>query len=504
MEKICDLIPAFTRHFASTLLLASALVMVFFSCKKDDEIDANPSLKLEFSTDTLIFDTVFTTIGTTTRYLKVYNRNDSRVKISAIDLAGGSNSDFEMNVDGVSGHHFTNIELDGDDSLFIFIRANIDPTSQNAPLVVQDSILFNLNGNLQDVDVVAWGQDAHYFVGKDYIEGFRYPYVIVAGENQNITWLADKPYVIYGYAVVDSSAILNIEAGASIHFHKNSGLWVYRYGCLRVNGTFDQPVTFQGDRLEMDYEELPGQWDRIWINEGSLDNVINYAIIKNGFIGLQTETLIEDLGNTLLLTNTVIRNMSRWGLFTKFYRITAANNVFTNCAAQTLFLSTGGSYDFRHCTFANYWTESVRLDPSFIVSNYLVLYDAGGNPITYLGTLQKAFFGNCVIFGSLNEEVLLAKDDAVAFHYFFDHCLIRSSMDVTDPLYYNTVWKNLDPLFADVQENNLRPDTLSPLIDRGNPDVISGSALDITKDLDANPRTQDAGPDLGAYEFIPE
>jgi hypothetical protein len=498
------LTPAFIRHIASWLLLAFTLVMVFFSCRKDDEIDTNPSLKLEFSTDTLIFDTVFTTIGTTTRYLKVYNRNDSRVRITAIDLASGSNSDFEMNVDGVSGHHFTNIEIDSDDSLFIFIRANIDPTSQNAPLVVLDSILFNLNGNLQDVDVVAWGQDAHYFVGKDYIEGFRYPYVIVAGESQNITWPADKPYVIYGYAVVDSSAVLNIEAGASIHFHKNSGLWVYRYGCFRVNGSFDQPVTFQGDRLEMDYEELPGQWDRIWINEGSLDNVINYAIIKNGFIGLQAETLVDDLGNTLFLTNSIIRNMSQWGLFTKFYRVTGANNVFANCAAQTLFLSTGGSYDFRHCTFANYWTESVRLDPSFIVSNYLVMYDDSGNPITYLGTLQKAFFGNCVIYGGLNEEVLLAKDDAVAFHYFFDHCLIRSSMDVSDPQCYNTVWKNLDPLFTDEQKNDLRPDTLSPLIDRGDPQVVTGSTLDITKDLNANSRTQDAGPDLGAYEFIPE
>ncbi len=136
-------------------------------------------------------------------------------------------------------------------------------------MIISDSIVFETNGNIQDVDLAAWGQDAHFFVGNKKIEGLSYPYIIVANEGETVTWEDDKPYVIYGWAVVDSTGILNIGPGCNIHFHQNSGLWVYRGGSIHVNGELDSVVTFQGDRLEMEYRDLPGQWDRIWINESS-------------------------------------------------------------------------------------------------------------------------------------------------------------------------------------------------------------------------------------------
>ncbi len=86
----------------------------------------------------------------------------------------------------------------------------------------------------------------------------------------------------------------------------------------------------------------------------------NYALIKNGFIGLQAETLESGTGNVLILNNTRIENMSRWGLFTMFYNVYSTNSVFANCAENTLFLTIGGECDFRHCTFANYWNSSIR------------------------------------------------------------------------------------------------------------------------------------------------
>ncbi len=269
------------------LLLSIALIT---SCKKDEIIGTDNSYRLEFSEDTIVFDTVFTTIGSTTRVLKVYNRNKERIKISSINLAEGTQSQYQINVDGMSGTQFENIEIGDGDSIFIFVKVTVDPTSQNSPLIISDSLVFETNGNIQDVDLAAWGQDAHFFVGNKRIEGLSYPYIIVANEGETVNWEDDKPYVIYGWAVVDSTAILNIGPGCNIHFHQNSGLWVYRGGSIRVNGILDSVVTFQGDRLEMEYRNLPGQWDRIWINESSVNSEFNYAVIKNGFIGLQAET----------------------------------------------------------------------------------------------------------------------------------------------------------------------------------------------------------------------
>ena len=486
----------FTGFFGLLILLFSQ------GCIKDEEPSSNPSYKLSFSTDTLLFDTVFTTVGSTTRYLKVYNPNDKKVNISRIWLAGGTSSQFRINIDGYPSTSVTDLELDSGDSMYVFVKVTVDPTASDAPLIVTDSVLFDINGNLQDVDLAAWGQDAHFFVGNKTIPGLSYPYTILAAEGETVVWEDDKPYVIYGWGVVDSTGQLQIGPGVDIHFHQNSGLWIYRGGSIRVNGEKDSLVTFQGDRLEYDYRDLPGQWDRIWINEGSVNNEFNYAVIKNGFIGLQAEITNEDMGNTLVLNNTIVQNMSRWGLFTIAYRVSAYNTVFANCAENTVFITTGGTYDFRHCTFANYWTSSVRLDPSFALSNNLIIPQADGSSITLLGDLN-AYFGNCIVYGSLDEEMIFSNDESVAFNYQFDHCDLKTEMDLTDQNLYVNCLQNEDPFFVDPPVNNFRIDTLSPVSDIGSLEVINSSPVDVSLDLDGNPRTTDEGPDLGAYEFTP-
>ncbi len=493
-----------SRLFPAHILILTGLLSLLFAagCIRDEEISVDPSYTLSFSADTLIFDTIFTTVGSTTRYLKVYNRNDAPVRISTIRLAGGTASNFRINVDGDPSTTVQDVELGSGDSLFVFVKVTIDPNNTNTPMVVTDSILFNINGNLQDVDLAAWGQDAHFFVGNKTIPGLSYPYTLLAEEGEVVTWEDDKPYVIYGWGVVDSTARLVIGPGVDIHFHQNSGLWVYRGGSIQVNGEKDSVVTFQGDRLEQDYRDLPGQWDRIWLNEGSVDNEFHHAVIRNGFIGLQAEITAGDMGNTLVLNNTVIQNMSRWGLFTIAYRVSAYNSVFANCAENTLFVTTGGVYDFRHCTFANYWTSSVRIDPSFTLSNNLIIPRPDGSSVTLLGDLD-AYFGNCIIYGNLDEEVVFSNDASVAFKYFFDHCVLRTEMDISDDNFYAACLRNKDPEFVSPAGQDYHLDTLSPVSNVGSLEVISSSPVDVSLDFDGNPRTTDEGPDLGAYEFVP-
>jgi hypothetical protein len=462
------------------------------SCRRDKPL-TDPQAKLAFSTDTVYFDTVFTSIGSSTRMLMVYNPYNRNVNISDIRLAKGSSSAFRINVDGIPGPVAKDLEILANDSLYIFVEVTIDPLNTNNPFIVTDSLLFNLNGNQQDVDLVAWGQNAHYHRPNRYIQGLP-PFSIIGCDT---TWTNNLPHVIYGYAVVDSACKLTIEAGTQIHFHNNSGLWVYKGGSIKVNGLKGQEVVFQGDRPEAYYREIAGQWDRIWLNEGSIDNEINYAIIKNGLIGIQAETLDfgsnSTLNNSLKLNNTWIRNMSRSGILTRYYHIRAVNTVISNCGMYSAEITLGGDYIFNHCTFANYWEDRTqRKSPSLVLLNYFKDF----NNVIYSAPLHRAEFNNSIIYGNQKNEILLSKVDNALYNYGFNFSLVRSDTILAG----NNIIKNQDPMFIETnrEKQNFRLKDNSAAREKGAPVYVTGIS---TTDLDGKIRT--SKPDLGAYEFVP-
>lgn len=481
-----------TKTLLHTLLWISLIsVAILSSCHKDESISTDPSLQLNFSNDSVIFDTVFTTMGSVTKRLMVYNNNNNAINISSIRLAGGSNSPYRVNIDGSSGTEVRDIEIGGNDSLFVFVRVTVDPVNDNLPIIVKDSVIFETNGNQQDVDLVAWGQDAHYILGTKQSEGLP-PYKIIAGEGENVHWTNDKPYVIVGYAVVDSLGFLTVDPGCRIHFYNNSGLWVYRYGGIQVNGTLEEPVTFQGVRLEEAYDDVPAQWDRIWINESPVNSEFNYAIIKNGTIGIQAETFVNGLGNTLYLNNTQILNMQGWGIFTRFYNIEGNNLLVANCGSSLLNLTTGGSYQFKNSTFANYWGLNVRKDPLLHLSDYYIYYN-GEEQLVYTGDLEMAYFGDCIFDGNLDNEILLDKypESTSLFNYQFDYSLLKTT-NTTDEFFTHCIF-NKDPLFLDTRANDYHLDSLSPVRNMGIP-------MGNQYDLDGVNRSEK--PDLGVYEWV--
>ncbi len=479
-----------SRILSAVLILIIGILIIFSSCKKDDDFDTNPTISLRFSADTLIFDTVFTTIGSITERISVYNPSDKTIKISSIRLAKGATSRYSMNVDGQSGTAFQDIEIRGNDSIFLFAKVNINPNDQTEPFILTDSIVFETNGNPQDVDLVAWGQNARYILWNQDPENLP-RYKIVAGEGVDTTWTSDLPIVVYGYAVVDSTGSLTIEAGTKIYFHSGSGLWIYKGGSLKVMGTQEEPVYFQGDRLEAAYKDLPGQWDRIWINEGAVDNEINYAIIRNGFIGLQLETLQEFMGNQLYLSNTIIENMSGAGILTRYYFVAGQNCVITNCGQYALALTLGGGYDFRQTTIGNNWRHGIRNTASVYLNNYFI--DQDNQVVAYPFSANIA---NTIIYGNQKEELVI-EDSVAEFLYTFDHCLIKTELDVLADTNFKAILKNQDPLFIDPTVNNLQPDSLSPVIGAGNP----GIANTVPFDINGIDRTQ--RPDIGAYQWTP-
>jgi hypothetical protein len=467
-----------TRQIRFTAILLTLICLLFLlaNCRKKDTVDPDSSLKLSFSADTVFFDTVFTTIGSVTQALIVYNDHDRKVNISSISLAGGNGSEFRLNIDGSAVLTAQDVEIAGHDSLFIFVRVTVDPNNQNLPFIVRDSILFHTNGNEQDVKLVAWGQNARFHKEEN-----------LAG---NQVWDSLLPHVIFGYLRVDTLASLTIMPGTKVYFHKDALLSVLSNASLKVFGNLDHPVRFQGDRLDPFYRDLPGQWKGIFLERGSVENEINYGIIRNGIYGIVVDSMPGVAGPALTLDNTIIRNTAGEGIFAYSTSIVSINCVIANNGGSALYVEKGGSYDFRQLTIGNYWTRSVRTAPSLVLSNYT--YNMYGEKITY--PLEKAYFGNTIIYGSNPEEMGLYFDETADSSCQFDHCLIRTEEGSFDPGRYIGCMVNEDPLFINPAEYNFHIDSLSPAIDKG-------IQLGIFFDIEGNRRG--TTPDLGAYEWTP-
>jgi hypothetical protein len=481
-------------NFARKLFFLISLCAIFFSSCKKDELLTDPLAKIQFSKDTILFDTVFTQVGSVTKSFRIYNKHKQPLNISKIYLATGANSQYRVNVDGFytspSNPVIKDVEILGGDSLYVFVQVTVDPTGSNAPLLIKDSIIFETNGNVQDVKLVAIGQDV-YLHKPDHFPTSGFPaYSIISC---NDVWTNDKPHLIFGYAFVDSACNLTMQQGTRVHLYKNAVLAVYK-GTLIINGTKNNEVTIQGSRLEPDYKDAPGQWGKIWLMAGSKNNIINYAIIKNGAIGLQVDTVVTTGTPTLKLSNTIIKNMKAAALYGQGAHIWSNNCVFANCGQYVAALSIGGKYKFEHCTFANFWSEDNRQTPLLALNNYYV----SGSTL-FVRPMDSCYFGNCILYGKIADEIGIDSTTAVGsgfyMKYTFNHCILKTTLNTSNTVFYNTVLKNQSPVFENTSTNDYRIQASSPARDAGD------TFISIPFDLNGNLRS--GIPDIGAYEYAP-
>lgn len=452
---------------------------LFGSCRRDIQLDDDPDAQLLFSRDTVVFDTVFTTVGSTSRLFKVYNTSSRAVKIESINLAGGSMSPFRVNVDGVPAVSTGDILLRGGDSMFVFVDVTLDPNNLVNPLMIEDSIIFYTNGNRQRVVLNAVGRDAYFHYNE------------FAQCNQ--TWPTDKPHVVYGFVIVPSCCKLTIPAGADVYMHNNAFIAADSCSTLEVLGTQTSPVKFQGDRLEPRYLNEPGQWRFLWCSSLSKDNVIDWAIIKNGTIGILCDSFGGSANPTVRVTNTVIKNMSLAGIFARCSSVHGDNLEISNCAQYCAAIAYGGSCQFRHCTFANYWNISNRTTPSVVVNNWYEIDDFHNE----VRDLTSANFYNCIIYGNKANELLLDSITTGGQQYncFFGNCLIKTDQPTTSSLHFNVFTQqvvNQDPGFI----SGYHLSGNSPAKGIGN----STHSVPVPFDLDNWNRLADGFPDAGCYE----
>lgn len=472
------------------LFLLLLLVLIFLSCNKD-RFDPDPDARPSFSADTILFDTVFTTIGSATLNLKVYNRSSRPLLIRSIELAGGEDSFFRLNIDGLPASREEDVEIPPDDSLYIFIAVTVDPTNENNPVIIQDSVVFNTNGLLQDVKLIAYGQDVHLINGE-----------ILSTQ----VWDNDKPYLIYNSMAVDTGQILTIEAGTQIYLHRNSSMIVW--GSLVVNGTWEDPVVFQNDRLETFYDIVAGQWGTLYLDPVSRGNRINHAFIRNSVGGIQIGYPSAEEMPDLELSNSMIMNTSYAGIYAFGAEINCYNTVIANCAGPAAALLRGGRYRFQHCTISNQGViGSSRTAPSVILSNVFnyTEYDPVtgiSQRVTTSGDLEYADFSNTIITGNLNHELQFIQNQSNLFNYRFDHCLLKASEDSVDKDQFNALILNEDARFmndSDRYNLDFSLDTLSPAQDAGDPELLIAFPY-LQPDITGTLRDAYGRPDLGAFE----
>ncbi|PWA07360.1 right-handed parallel beta-helix repeat-containing protein [Flavobacterium psychrotolerans] len=502
----------------SIYFLFIGIVLSMSSCRKDFDTVAS-SGKLEFSKDTIYLDTVFTNIGSSTYTLKVYNRSNKDIKIPKIQFKK-SDSKYRMMVDGmtgVNGKIFNNVDLLAKDSLFIFIETTASAADANpTDFLYTDEIQFDSGSNLQKVNLVTLVKDAYFLFPKKDAKGVKETLLLgtdtngdevrVEGfeldENDPVNgdefhFTNKKPYVIYGYAGIPQGKTLQIDAGARVHFHSESGMIVQPNAAINISGTLspdsknpqENEVVFEGDRLEPEFEDTPGQWGTIWMREGSQGS-INHLTLKNATVGL----LLEN--SALSISNSQIYNSANIGILARTATVTGENLVLNTAGQASLACSMGGNYQFTHCTVNNNWNSSKQV--SVLVSNYEKNQDES---ITKADLVQ-AIFRNCIIYGSNNVELFLDKEPSAAFNVSFENCLIKFN-DFGTGLAKNILYdfirneesgniKNKDPKFFKQNQNKLNIDETSAAFQKGN------TLYRIPTDILGVIRT--VIPDLGAYQ----
>lgn len=447
--------------------------LFFASCKKETNTSAD--VRLGISKDTLRFDTVFTTTGSITKSFKILNNNDQKIVLSKIKLMGGPASAFKINVNGTPANELNNAEIAANDSIYVFVTVNVNPTAANLPFIISDSILINYNGISRYVHLEAYGQNA-VFIQNSVITG-------------NVTFTNILPYVILGGLQITSTGFLTINAGTKIYCHADAPVVVD--GKMISNGTKTQPVIFAGDRLDDPYINFPGAWPGIYFRATSFDNVLRFTNIKNAYQAVSVQQPSVNTNPKLYMQQCIIDNASDAGILGSNTSITVENTLISNCG-KNVNVEYGGNYLFTHCTIAAY-------SNSYVLHKKPAVFLSDANSLNQTASLN-AVFRNSIIYGDAgftDTEIQTNKTGNNAFNVNVDHCLYRAVADPTNVLFMVST-KNMDPLFDSI-DNTHRYYDFRNIKNAAAPGIDKGMPTSLIKDLGNNNRNVGL-PDLGAYE----
>lgn len=447
-----------------------------------DAVSTSPTDILTFSRDTVNFDTVFTDLGTPTARLVVANRAKKGIVISSIRLKN-PDSNFQINVDGVSGKTFHDVEIWKEDSIFMFIECFIPETAGNEPYRVEDELEFVTNGVTQTVLLEAYGQNVTRLRAKRISEDTRFT--------------AELPYVVFDSLVVEKNATLRIDPDVRLLFHDGASLIIH--GRIEATGEPGKLVQMRGDRLDnvlpnVGYDILAGQWEGIRISRESFNNRLEYVDMRSTSEGLRVDSCGDTTQTKLLLRNSWLHNSQSHALEAKYAHIEAYGVCFSEAADAVVSLH-GGINRFVQCTIANNYLFAAISEPLLCLYHCLPKHaeedTANTNP------LMTASFENSIIYG-LGKD--LNEGDLTDSNVFFRNVSLKSEGN-NDDNFIDCLW-DCDPLFLTDRpiyyfNYHVMPD--SPVIGTGNPEFVTNETLIDIDGVDRLTVTPTGAPVLGAY-----
>lgn len=497
MDKNFSFISFLRLSFSLGLLFS--LSLIFTSCYKE-KFTTDHNDGLTFSTDTLNFDTVLTSVSTVSRYFKVYNPSGLSINIDEVSLTGSNASFFNLNVDGISGDMIRDVHILPHDSIYVFAEATIDPDQPESisPFILEAEIDFQTNGNDQKVKLIAWGQNANYIPGPNTSNRIS----LLSCDMGEIVWDDPKPYVLYGTLLIDSCTLV-LPAGVRLYVHggiANNQLGIYNEGLIytfpsgkiKVMGTAADPVIIRDDRIEPDFE---GQWAGIRLGPESGPHIFSYMNLSSGIVGISADSASE-----VSIDHSTISFTEGPGFFARHAKADISNSLFYENGGQAVALTFGGEYEVNYCTMANFGNSTEAL----LLNNFYCLDQlcSGG---AFLNKL-KATVRNSIMIGSSTDEVWMV-DASQPADMLFDVTMNNNIVVVQDlldadqfPSFFETIctpcfkWASGDTLFVDINKNNFHLDTMSIAEMKAVP--IPG----ITDDIEGNMRDA-VNPDIGCYEF---
>ena len=489
------------------LILGVLLILSSFLACNDglENYSGNPQDRLAFSTDTLSFDTVLTTVNSPIQAFRVYNPNNRPLLISSISLAEGANSNFRINVDGYAGSTFQDIAIRANDSLYVIVNVKPAENGQATPIQFTDYIVFVTNSIQQKVVLQAYGQDV-----------YRHQGLIL---DRDTTLSNFKPFLILDSLVINEGVTAEILEGTTFFMGNNARVIVH--GTLKIRGTVENPVTFRGSRTDnlplappVPYDLIPGQWGFIGFDSTSYNNELENVHIRNGTFGMIFRVSDPSM-EKIKMKNVVLTNVSGTLIQAVNCNIIAENCEFSNSRDYLLDLI-GGKYTFTHCTIANYYpslkeagwgnseNRTLSLSDTLIASDFVTIQQYPVLGFDVFNSIIAGAMTGSKISTSLNQNVsgplnflncVFTHDKLDKSYINYTDCVFNAE---PDSLFQKIDYINEKYEFWPVFDFSLLEN--SPARNIANLDI----AKQIPYDINGVNRLEDGLPDAGAYEFVAE
>lgn len=468
--------PCLRYYNMRKIILLLPILFLIVGCIEDG-FTSSPSDQPVFSVDTLAFGTVFTDQVTTTQSFTVRNPHAKQLSIADISLSGPAADYFRLNVDGIPGRQFSGVDVRGKDSIYVFVEATL-PEGPSRSTDYTAYVNFTTNGVTRSVVLDAQGLNVRRLRGEVLAEDTRFD--------------AELPYQIFDSLVVAPGATLTIAPGTELLFHDKAMLIVR--GRLVAEGTVDEPINMTGDRTgnvvgDVSFDLISRQWIGAFITPTSTGNVMRHVSMRNTWQGLIVEGNPYSAGTQLRLENCRLRNSGGLVLEAYHSNIEAVGCEFAEASEGLLYLQ-GGSCNFNHCTFANYYLFTVVSGPALQFGHVsgdekTGLDDGSGLPYT------SARVVNSIIYGYGGE---LSHPDLAGTEIEIRRTLLKSAGE-DDEHFIECIW-DTDPLFYTVRSEYL----FDYRVKEDSPAIEAGITSDAPADWYGTPRRAT----LGAYEYTPE